>query len=258
MNHLGLTDEEARLFSQRVARGLAERPLELLPREHREHVAELLRQLGEGTFYHLLGIDPGSGSREVYESYERTGRLVHPSHARRLGLDGREGVLELLFEQVTRAYLTLSDPDRRKAYDREVGPARWTALKSGSASREEEAQRLYERAQSLAAAEQYHSAIELLQQSARLSPRADVYTLLGLLQARNPQWREDAAGNLKRALEMGSSDPALPTALDEVQKKIAESEEGDDERQAVPPVSPVSPKAPISPIPFRGKKPKKS
>lgn len=238
MKHLGLTDEEARLFRQRVARGLAERPVQLLPREHREHVAELLKQLGEGTFYHLLGIDPGSGAREVYDAYDRTARLVHPSHARRLGLDGREGVLELLFEQVTRSYLTLSDPDRRKAYDREVGPARWTALKPGSASREEEARRLYERAQALAAAEQYHSAIELLQQAAHFSPGADTYALLGLLQARNPQWREDAAGNLERALEMGSTDPVLPAALAEVRKKIAaagsgegdEDEEGDGEQ----------------------------
>lgn len=254
MKHLGLTDEEARLFSQRVARGLAERPLELLPKEHREQVAELLKQLGEGTLYHLLGIDPGSGAREVYDAYDRMARLVHPSHARRLGLDGREGVLELLFEQVTRSYLTLSDPERRKAYDREIGPVRWTALKSGTASREEEAQRLYERAQALAAAEQYHSAIELLQQSARLSPRADVYTLLGLLQARNPKWREDAAGNLKRAVEMGSSDPALPAALEEVRKKIeaAEDEERDDEREEIPQTPPASP------IPFRGKKPKRT
>lgn len=219
MSHLGLTDEEARLFSERIARSLAERPLQLLPQEHREHVAELLRQLGEGTLYHLLGIDPGSGAREVYDAYERTARLVHPSHARRLGLDGREGVLDLLFEQVTRAYLTLSDPERRKAYDREAGPARWTALKAGSASREEEARRRFERAQALAAAEEYHSAIELLQQAVRLAPGAEVYALLGLLQARNPQWSEEAATNLERALEMGSRDPALAAALEEVRSK---------------------------------------
>lgn len=240
MNHLGLTDEEARLFSERIARGLAERPLQILPREHREHVAQLLKQLGEGTFYHLLGIDPGSGAREVYDAYDRTARLVHPSHARRLGLDGREGVLELLFEQVTRAYLTLSDPDRRKTYDREAGPARWTALKTGSASLEEEARRRFERAQTLAAAEDYHSAIELLQQAARLAPRADTYALLGLLQARNPRWSEDAAGSLERALELGSTDPALPTALAEVRKKIAAAEDDGAE--------------PPPPIPFRGKK----
>ena len=244
MNHLGLTDEEARLFSERIARGLAERPVQILPREHREQVALLLKQLGEGTFYHLLGIDPGSGAREVYDAYDRTARLVHPSHARRLGLDGREGVLELLFEQVTRAYLTLSDPERRKAYDREVGPARWTALKTGSASRDEEAQRRFERAQALAAAEEYHSAIELLQQAARFAPKAEIHALLGLLQARNPQWSEDAAGNLERALELGSTDPALPAALEEVRKKSAAAEE---ERAE-----------PAPPIPFRGKRPKRS
>ena len=95
--HRELTDEEFRLFSERIARGLAERPLTVPAREHRERVAELLRQLGESTFYHLLGIDPTSGAREVHEAYDEVARLVHPSHARRVGLEGREGVLKLLF-----------------------------------------------------------------------------------------------------------------------------------------------------------------
>lgn len=246
-----LSDEEARLFSDRVARTLAERPLEMLPREHREQVAELLKQLGEGTHYHLLGIDPGSGAREVYDAYDRTARLVHPSHVRRLGLEGREGVLELLFEQVTRAYLTLSDPERRKAYDREIGPARWTALKSTSASRDEEAQRLFQRARALADSKQYHSAIELLQQAVQLSSRAELHALLGLLQARNPQWLLDAAHNLERALELGSDDPSLPAALEEVRGKVGSGGAGDDD--AVYEIPEGAPK----PIPFPGKKPKK-
>jgi hypothetical protein len=234
----GITDEEYRLFSERVGRGLAERPLTVLPREHREQVAELLKQLGDVTFYHLLGIDPGSGIREVHESYDRVARLVHPSHARRLSLEGREGILKLLFERATLAYLTLSDTERRKAYDREVGPARWTALRMTRASKEDEARRCLEQARSLAAAEQYHSAIELLRQSVRLASTVEAWSLLGLLLAKNPQWLDEAAESLERAVGLGASDPEVSRALEEVRKKLGAERQEDGGK-------------PASPIPFR-------
>src|SRR6185369_6686467 len=114
-----LSEEELRLFSDRIAASLAQRPVYLAVPVHRERVAELLRQVGEASFYDLLGVDPAAPALKVHEGYERTARLVHAAHAERLGLAGREGVLEVLFERVTEAYLTLSNPDRRKRYDRE-------------------------------------------------------------------------------------------------------------------------------------------
>lgn len=231
-----LTDDEYRLFSERIARGLAERPLAVPPREHRERVAELLRQLGEGTFYHLLGIDPATGAREVHEAYDEVARLVHPSHASRVGLAGREGVLKLLFERTTLAYLTLSELDRRKEYDREVGPARWTALRASSASREEEARRCLVRARALAESEDFHNAIELLRQSVRMTPSSEAYGLLGLLLAKNPQWLDEAVDALERATEMGSTEPGLAEALKEVREKLGQSGK------------------PAEPIPFRKRK----
>jgi tetratricopeptide (TPR) repeat protein len=231
-----LTDEEYRLFSERIARALAERPLTIQPREHRERVAELLKQLGEATFYHLLGIDPASGAREVYEAYDGVARLVHPSHASRVGLEGREEVLKVLFERATLGYLTLIELDRRKEYDRDVGPARWTSLRTSTASREEEARRCLARARTLAESEDFHSAIELLRQSVRLAPDAEAYGLLGLLQAKNPQWMDEALESLERAVEMGATEPGLPEALQEIREKLAQAGE------------------PAQPIPFRKKK----
>ena len=234
--HRELTEDEYRLFSDRIARGLAERPLTIQAREHRERVAELLRQLGDGTFYHLLGIDPAAGAREVYEAYDEVARLVHPSHARRVGLEGREGVLKLLFERVTLGYLTLSEIDQRKAYDREVGPARWTALRTSASSREEEARRCLVKARSLAESEDFHTAIELLRQSVRMAPSSEAHALLGLLLAKNPQWLDEALESLERAAEMGSTEPGLAEALKEVREKLG--------RQATP----------AQPIPFRKKR----
>lgn len=235
-SHRPLTDEEYQLFSERIGRRLREKPLTLPAREHREQVADLVRRLGEATFYHLLGIDPTSGVREVHEAYEQVARLVHPSHARPLGLEGREDVLKLLFERVTLGYLVLSDRDRRKAYDREVGPALWSALKTSAGSREEEARRCIARARTLAADEDFHTAIELLRESLRLAPLAEGYALLGLFLAKNPQWLGDARDALERAVEMGSSEPGLAEALSEVRIRLGEDD------------------TPTPPLPFRKKK----
>src|SRR3954452_12523807 len=93
------TEEELRAFSERIARRLAERPLHDLDAGfHQERVAALLRRAGEARFYPLLCMPPTATAQEIHEAYDQVARLVHPINAPRLGLEGREGVLEMLFE----------------------------------------------------------------------------------------------------------------------------------------------------------------
>lgn len=224
------SDHELRLFLERIGQRLAERPVDLDPEAHRERVAGLLRQAGEASFYQLLDVPPTAGAQEVHEAYDRIARLVHPANARRLGLAGREGVLEMLFERLTLAYLTLVQPDRRKVYDRELDPGTWSAaLSPGPGRRREEARSVaqvyYERAMELAAADDYHFAIELLQQAVRADDgRSEYFSLLGKLQARNSRWLRVAAENLQRAADLGSRDLELPAALAQVRERLAAGE----------------------------------
>ncbi len=236
------TDEELRLFLARIGQRLEERPVDLDPEVHRERVAALLRQAGEASFYDLLDLPPTAGAQEVHEAYERIARLVHPVQARRLGLGGREGVLEMLFERLTLAYLTLFQPDRRKIYDRDLDPGAWSAsLSPGAGRRREEArsvaQGYYERALELVAADDYHFAIELLQQAVRADDgRAEYFALLGKLQARNSRWLRVAAENLQRAVHLGSRDPELKASLARVKERLAAGE------ALLPPTTDVKPK----------------
>jgi len=189
---------------------------------HRERVATLVREMGEATYYRFLGIEPSASALEVHEGFERTARMVHPDNARRLGLDGREGVLQVLFERATEAYLTLSAIDKRKQYDREMGPRLWQQPAAGPmVSRTEEAARLYDRARAMAAAEQLHAAVELLREAVRLAPKAEYLTLLGTLEAKNPHWLESAEQHFERAIELGARGPGIAEALQRVRQKIA-------------------------------------
>jgi tetratricopeptide (TPR) repeat protein len=216
-----LTEEELRLFSDRIARSLAERPQAMAVQAHRERVAGLVREMGEATHYEFLGIEPTASALGVHEGFERTARLVHPDNAARLGFSGREGALQVLFERATEAYLTLSAIDRRKRYDRELGPRLWKQRAPAAVTAAEEAARLFERARALAAAGQVHSAVELLRESVRMSPKAEALALLGTLEAKNPHWLHDAEQHLDRAIRQGAQTVGLPEALQKVQEKLA-------------------------------------
>jgi curved DNA-binding protein CbpA len=223
------TDDELRIFSQKIERRLAEHPVDLDPEAHRERVAGLLRQVGEASFYQLLGLPPTAAAQEVHEAYEQVARLVHPANALRLGLVSREAVLEVLFERLTAAYLNLSHPERRKAYDRGLSADTWSAVARPEPARRQEeardvAESYHKRALELIATDDYYLAIELLREAVRIAPQAELYALLGRLQSKNPRWLRASAESLQQALALGSKDDGLSAALHEVEERLAAGE----------------------------------
>ncbi len=238
--------QEVALFAERIGRSLAERPLEIDVSEHRERVAALVREVGGATFYELLAVGPAASPERVHEGYERLARLVHPMHAAYLGLEGREGVLEVLFERATAAYITLSHPGRRRDYDREIGPAGWSASGTPSKSRGEEnrdrARTSYNRAMALAAKEEFHFAVELLREAVRIDPQAKYYVALAELQVKNDLWLRHAADSYARALELGGPDSRVEEALQRVRRRMDGIAAGTPP-ESLPPVVPGAPAA---------------
>lgn len=66
------------------------------------------------THYDVLGIPAGASDEQVRHAYRRLARTDHPD----AGGDAAR------FRRITEAYDVLSQPDRRAAYDRSLGPAR--------------------------------------------------------------------------------------------------------------------------------------
>jgi hypothetical protein len=220
-----VSPHELALFAERIGRSLAERPLEIDLAEHRERVAGMVREVGGASFYQLLAVGPTSSPEKVHEGYERVARLVHPSHAPQLGLEGREGVLEMLFERATAAYVTLSHPGRRRDYDRELGPDAWpesAAAKSRSEENRARARNYFARATAFVAKDEIHFAIELLREAVRIDPQAKYYALLGDLQTRNENWLRHADDSYARALEIGGPDPQVEEAMARVRQRMAD------------------------------------
>ena len=223
-------------FGERIRQELLRKPLELGTEEHRDRLKELLQRLGELNHWELLGIRLGADIETIHDAYMRLGRLVHPAHSRRLGLAG-EGGLELLFERATEAYLTLSDPERTRAYLDRFGGARVSEQHQPSAAERREELRLlaaekFRLAASFAAREDFFSAVQLLEQAVEVDPQPQYLALLGDCQVNNPRWIDRALASYSQAVQLSRSDPELRTKLAGCYEKLGRVERAKEEYQA--------------------------
>lgn len=200
----GMVESVVARFLDRVAARLKSQPVSLDPAQHRKRLAELLSQFGSQSHYELLAVGFHDGPEEIHAAYDDLARLVHPNHATRLGLGGKQAALRLLFERATMAYLTLTDPERRAEYNLQAGieARRSQTADERSAEQAAVARANYERAQELVEHQDYHFALELVRQAVRADPAAPYFALLGRVQSQNPHWVHQAAESYRQAIKL--------------------------------------------------------
>ena len=223
-------------FGERIRQELVRKPLDLGTEEHRRQLKDLLQRLGELNHYELLGLSLGADSEAIHDAYMRVARLVHPAHSRRLGLAGKGG-LELLFERATEAYLTLSDPERTRAYLERVGAAPVAEQHQPSATERraelrELAAEKFRLATGYAGREEYFSAVQLLEQAVEIDPQAQYYDLLGQCQENNPRWIDRALASYSQAVQLSRADPELRTRLAGCYEKLGQRDRAKEEYEA--------------------------
>ncbi|HXT21412.1 MAG TPA: DnaJ domain-containing protein [Thermoanaerobaculia bacterium] len=221
-------------LEERIREDLAESPPTRDSQQLRREVGALLSKVGGVGLYELLGVSVGATTGEVTAAFIDLGRRIHPSlHA---WLDLPEAVLRLLFEHAAHAYLVLSDPLRRKEYDREHPTKAEPELRSAeelAEVRREMARRSFRRAQSLMRTEQYHYVVELMREAVQWDPRPEGLALLGEAQAKNPRWREAALENLQHAARLAPNDPAYRLKLGRLLEDMERTGEAIEEYRAV-------------------------
>lgn len=62
-------------------------------------------------YYVILGLEPGASPAEIKRTYRRLSRRYHP------GVNPGDRQAHAMFDRITEAYHTLSDPERRRQYD---------------------------------------------------------------------------------------------------------------------------------------------
>ena len=220
------TELVARL-SERVARGLAERPLELTRESYREVIADLLARHGGLDHYELLAVGSDASSETIHAAYERLARTVHPANAARYEVSSSAPALQVLFERATLAWEILSDPERRRRYNERQLIELDSAAPTGErreAERRDIARKQFERALVYANAGDVHSAIQMLEQAVQVDPRAEYWATLARLQARNPSWLRRALTSYQRAVQLDPGNAELRLACGQMFEQLEEPE----------------------------------
>lgn len=222
-------------FLARFADDLELDPLEIEEDDHREQITGLLGEIGELDHYRLLDIGLGASESEVLEAYNALARVVHPSHAARVGFAGRAEALELLFERATEAYLVLSDPARRSSYNNLIGSH--VKVKIDDEVREQEKRDLarenYQRGLRLLTQRDFSRAVDLLKEAVRLDRRPEYLARLGLAQARNPNWRRHALASCREAVDLAPGDLGIRLIYGKVLESLGESDDARGQYQKI-------------------------
>lgn len=182
------------------------------PLSREECLARLSGSAG-GDHYVVLGISSEASQEAVREAYYVLARRYHPDRFRAGDLQDLLPRFEAFFAQVTEAYNTLIDPDRRAEYDESLAaPADAEGPKQSESSYL--ARQNYLRGRALVQQRKSVEAVQFLENAVQLDGmQPDYHRELGLLLVRNARRREDAERHLLRASELAPAQVAPYVAL---------------------------------------------
>jgi tetratricopeptide (TPR) repeat protein len=171
-----------------------------------EAQARVGRALG-ADHYAVLGVKTDCALPEIRDAYYFLARRYHPDRFRTGPLGDMLGEIEHYFRQVTEAYNTLIDPQRRKQYDDEASERILGARKDPQQDVHFLAKQNHVRGLRLSERRQYVEAVRSFENAIQLDPSKATYHLdLGRVLVLHPLRRADAEVALSKAVEL---DPAL-------------------------------------------------
>jgi curved DNA-binding protein CbpA len=173
-------------------------------RKEEEHkVAEVLEfheRLSSLNYYKVLGVTPEAPIDDIKKSYFRMARKFHPD------LFGRDlppettQKIDNVFDQITKAYQTLTDETKRSEYDDQL---KKPPAEDKRRDLTKEAEMRFRQGKTLFNQARYEEALIFLEQSVRLSrDRASYFLLLAMTQARLHIYRQEAEKNFIRAIKL--------------------------------------------------------
>lgn len=91
-----------------------------VPKEIIERTEDIYRRYESLSYYEILGIKEWATQGELKRAYYRTAKEFHPDRYYSLESEKLKDKLNIIFSFVTAAYATLSNPEKRRQYDKQL------------------------------------------------------------------------------------------------------------------------------------------
>jgi len=174
------------------------------PREIAE-VLSLRDMLPAMTHYQILDIPKTASDEEIKKAYFQMARKFHPDRFDRKLLADFKGPIDEVFDNITRAYRTLSNKESRRVYD----------AKSAPAAAQEDVQESYRRAdikfrqgKTLYGQGRYEEALAYLEEAIRIRrDKGDYYLLLAMCESRLKAYVQKAEQDFLKAIQLEPWNP---------------------------------------------------
>ncbi len=150
-------------------------------------------------YYQILDVGDNASQEDVKKSYFRLARKFHPDLFSRDLPSETVQKIDVVFDQITKAYQTLSDERRKGEYDEQLKSPRTDDRKNLA----KEAEKRFRQGKTLFDQSRYEEALVFLEQAVRLSQdKARYFILLGMTQTKLPIYRKEAEKNFIRATKL--------------------------------------------------------
>jgi len=177
----------------------AETKPEVTEEEKLARVFEYHDNLESFNYYQMLDVTDGASQEDIKKSYFRLARKFHPDFfSRDVSSEAIQKIGDV-FDQITKAYQTLSDEKRKSEYDKKLNAPHGDGRKNLA----KEAEKRFRQGKTLFDQGRYEDALVFLEQSVRLSQdKAGYFILLAMTQTKLQIYRQEAEKNFIRASKL--------------------------------------------------------
>ncbi len=185
-----------------------EKKLDFLSSEKRTSIGDTEKNIADALalsenlssldYYQLLSVETSADQAEIKRNYFRLARKFHPDlYDRDLPYEIK-GVIEAVFDQVSKAYQTLSDEKKRKIYDTRKEKAPLEDKRNWAKAAEVK----FRQGKTLFDKQQYQEAVVLLEEAVKLhGNKGRYFLLLAMAQSKIPSLHKKSEGNFLRSIE---------------------------------------------------------
>jgi curved DNA-binding protein CbpA len=174
-----------------------------------EAITRAYERLEGKDHYEVLGVERGVSPKEIKKAYFRLAKAYHPDRHHEPGMEALHPKLEALFDRLTRAYDVLGHEQSRRSYDEAEAFRKHPPSQVKPADAKQRAKQAADQARRGEAALQagnMKEAVYCLEWATQQDgSKARYHALLGQALTNVPNRRTEAEAELKRAIELESS-----------------------------------------------------